>query len=317
VNAQPQRRVGFTLVELLVVIGIIALLIGILLPALNKARRSAATVQCSSNMRQIATGMLMYINANKGKFPPCQAGVIAGVYDNAWWWPNELVRGKFITSAASVYDKPGSSTNQKQFNKSNVFKCPEGVNEEDGGGALTSEYPTDAGNNAYALPNDGSHAAEGLGIPSWYMLTSRVQTGTNAWPNGLKCTPFMQFNSGATVADLNNPGYQRSIGMVRKASELVMLVEASNTNWVDQAANTQHPEIFLKRLGARHGKKSADGLQAYTNMAFFDGHVALFYSGDFTKKAPAGTPGAASAGDNMLVAMYRDTIFYLNKQHGK
>src|SRR4051812_26940165 len=124
VNAQPQRRVGFTLVELLVVIGIIALLIGILLPALNKARRSAATVQCSSNMRQIATGMLMYINANKGKFPPCQAGVIAGVYDNAWWWPNELVRGKFITSAASVYDKPGSSTNQKQFNKSNVFKCP-------------------------------------------------------------------------------------------------------------------------------------------------------------------------------------------------
>jgi prepilin-type N-terminal cleavage/methylation domain-containing protein len=65
-------RTGFTLVELLVVIGIIAILIALLLPTLGRAREQAKTVQCLSNLRQLATGTFLYIDAHKGKMVPYQ-----------------------------------------------------------------------------------------------------------------------------------------------------------------------------------------------------------------------------------------------------
>jgi len=323
-NAATPRasRIGkakaFTLVELLVVIGIIALLVAILLPSLQQARRQAAMVQCQSNMKQIAMAILMYADNNKRKLPPATINAVAtsGVPEG-FWWPNELVRGKYV-NAPSVYDSPdpAGNTARKKFNKSNVFRCPEGI-DEDFSGTFPggNEFPTCADNNKFTIANDAQGSRDGLAIPSWYMLSCRTATASAAIaPDpalgiakaGTRVPAFIAFLSGATPAEINSPAYQRTISRVKKASELLMVVEASNNNWYDQnpgkVNSVNIPTINLRRLGARHGKKTADGFNAWTNMAFFDGHVALYPSEKFQNPK------------DMMDNQYQEVIFYINKQ---
>jgi prepilin-type N-terminal cleavage/methylation domain-containing protein len=72
-------RRAFTLVELLVVIGIIAVLVAILLPALTRARTQAKNVQCKSQLRNLGQALVLYANENKGRIPQHHSGAI-------WLW---------------------------------------------------------------------------------------------------------------------------------------------------------------------------------------------------------------------------------------
>jgi len=83
------RQKGFTLIELLVVIAIIALLVAILMPALQRVKKQAKVVACQSNLRQWGAIFLMYANENDGSF---LSGLLEGSTSGAgkYWWVTPL-----------------------------------------------------------------------------------------------------------------------------------------------------------------------------------------------------------------------------------
>ena len=174
-QSRRPRLLAFTLVELLVVIGIIALLISILLPSLNRARQAAAAIKCMSNLRQIGQAIILYASDNKNYLVPGEVvrpaasgdtGSIPGDY-----WTTILVAGKYVANPQVTRDSVQDISNASNGNT--IFRCPAGVDMRWG----VSATGDTSGNNTNQSTLTSFTDGRGL---EFYRTASRI----NFYPNG-------------------------------------------------------------------------------------------------------------------------------------
>jgi prepilin-type N-terminal cleavage/methylation domain-containing protein len=152
----PRAR-AFTLVELLVVIGIIAVLIGILIPVLGRARDQANKTACMSNIRQVMIGFTMYANNNKDKCPFGARLDNPGGVDlpEDWVHWRQGINGEGLNSSAIAPFLSGKGEGLK-----NILRCPSDRG-EDRITSTTGQYAYSFTMNMYFEPREGFYPAEG------------------------------------------------------------------------------------------------------------------------------------------------------------
>ncbi len=234
-NAHCNVSRGFTLIELLVVIAIIALLVSILLPSLQRAKSLAKTASCLSNMRNIGTGLAMYVTEFNGIIPPGQEKTPDNRFEgvNAWWLLAEMgmVADGRVDDAAAAADVQS------------LYRCPDGLPEPwPGGNPVSKEDPTGAKywSNWYK--------AEGQFTPTWYGLTGTTGTW---WGDDWSPYPFRVLSVKLpSVADIDAP---QSLAMIYDG----LYLRIHNENYINARHNQASVTNILMADGHVESYKSS------------------------------------------------------------
>lgn len=157
------RAAGFTLVELLVVIAVIALLAALLLPALSRAKRAADSTVCKSNLRQIAIGLRLYVNdfaayPRLAMPPRSWADDLENYVGAKWPEQNQLTNGNGLVPRNGVYACPGYNRIPGYFRPTGMLAGSYGYNDD----------------GVSAGPNDGLSDAVCLGLGGMITVAGKL-----------------------------------------------------------------------------------------------------------------------------------------------
>jgi prepilin-type N-terminal cleavage/methylation domain-containing protein/prepilin-type processing-associated H-X9-DG protein len=252
-RAQMCRRRAFTLVELLVVIGIISVLIGILLPTIAGARRHAATVKCASNLRSLGQAIHLYANEQKGYVPTYRSRYVGNVVIP---WYDQLAR--YVFNRPPLGGTPATSTimNQPEFDRSLFVSCPAfGFVKLTGALAV---FQTSTGYGINQVPLTPLIVAD---VPVNEYFNYFVQDGatpTSGKGRYFKLTEFKNPANRAMMADMNGYG------------GLQAQLQITEPKWTEPPGNADPGDVDY----FRHGR-IRDYTRSGANVLFCDGHVDL------------------------------------------